>query len=350
MIVPILPIQSKEELEAITDKYCYLIGNNGVFLKKETFAYKVIQKVFEQSKEKATIDGLIEIKEVAEVTVSKLPYKDIKKVTDFFAHIADSLSSEVVVYLYYNPETKKYDFIPPSQEVTGASITYGTMPVAKKGFKPLGTIHSHVDMSAFHSGTDENDQATFDGIHITVGKVREANPEFDVRLYIGKRDYGIKTETFITLRKKEKPVFPDNWEDKVTKKVYKSTVAVSAYPAYGGNYHSGDYYNKVETTSKKSKKTINKKINEFLVAISKRPKDIRSDFEVVSRAYIRYDAANKGKGGVSIVPSSAFEPTRVVAAETWNTFNHAEKKTWLFDKLIDLLDNTDYGYGHGWGV
>jgi hypothetical protein len=35
----------------------------------------------------------------------------------------------------------------------------------------VGTIHSHCDFSAFHSGTDTFDESTFDGIHITLGHV-----------------------------------------------------------------------------------------------------------------------------------------------------------------------------------
>jgi len=35
----------------------------------------------------------------------------------------------------------------------------------------IGTIHSHCDFSAFHSGTDQADESTFDGIHITLGHV-----------------------------------------------------------------------------------------------------------------------------------------------------------------------------------
>jgi hypothetical protein len=39
----------------------------------------------------------------------------------------------------------------------------------------VGTIHSHCDFSAFHSGTDERDEATFDGLHLTFGNVNREN-------------------------------------------------------------------------------------------------------------------------------------------------------------------------------
>jgi hypothetical protein len=41
-----------------------------------------------------------------------------------------------------------------------------------EGFRIFGTIHSHCDFGAFHSGTDDADELHFDGLHITIGNVR----------------------------------------------------------------------------------------------------------------------------------------------------------------------------------
>lgn len=40
----------------------------------------------------------------------------------------------------------------------------------QQGFAVFGTIHSHCDFGAFHSGTDDEDEADFEGLHITIGK------------------------------------------------------------------------------------------------------------------------------------------------------------------------------------
>ena len=39
------------------------------------------------------------------------------------------------------------------------------------GYVLYGTIHSHCNFSAFHSGTDDRDEIEFDGLHITIGNV-----------------------------------------------------------------------------------------------------------------------------------------------------------------------------------
>lgn len=41
----------------------------------------------------------------------------------------------------------------------------------KEGWIIYGTIHSHCNMPAFHSGTDDSDEENFEGLHITIGKV-----------------------------------------------------------------------------------------------------------------------------------------------------------------------------------
>lgn len=39
------------------------------------------------------------------------------------------------------------------------------------GYELIGTIHSHCDFAAFHSGVDDADEINFDGLHITIGKL-----------------------------------------------------------------------------------------------------------------------------------------------------------------------------------
>lgn len=52
-----------------------------------------------------------------------------------------------------------------------------------QGYSIFGTIHSHCDFSAFHSGTDNADELDFDGLHITVGHVN-SNFSFACRFMV----------------------------------------------------------------------------------------------------------------------------------------------------------------------
>lgn len=44
--------------------------------------------------------------------------------------------------------------------------------LSNEGYVVYGTIHSHCNFAAFHSGTDDNDETNFPGLHITIGNVR----------------------------------------------------------------------------------------------------------------------------------------------------------------------------------
>lgn len=43
--------------------------------------------------------------------------------------------------------------------------------LTRDGYMIYGTIHSHSNFGAFHSGTDDHDETDFDGLHITIGNV-----------------------------------------------------------------------------------------------------------------------------------------------------------------------------------
>lgn len=116
--------------------------------------------------------GMPRLKTICNLRAEKIPYSLIRKVGRFFTEIHKKYQSEAVGYLYYAP-SKGWVFWPPEQTATTAHCKYGE-PAALEGYRVAGTIHSHGAMSAFHSGTDEKDEANFDGVHITIGKVDEA--------------------------------------------------------------------------------------------------------------------------------------------------------------------------------
>jgi hypothetical protein len=52
------------------------------------------------------------------------------------------------------------------------------------GWLLFGTVHHHCGMSAFQSGTDEENEKNQDGLHITVGKMDENKHDIHCRIYI----------------------------------------------------------------------------------------------------------------------------------------------------------------------
>lgn len=105
------------------------------------------------------------------------------RIIGFHTAISKAHKAESVSYHRWNSKNSCYDTIIPYQvtESPGLSVStdwqdprnqklldeYG----AKHGrdFFPACTIHTHVDASAFESGTDAHDEADWPGWHITLG-------------------------------------------------------------------------------------------------------------------------------------------------------------------------------------
>ncbi len=107
------------------------------------------------------------------VKLPKIPAVFVWKIKEFFRKVVAEYRSESEVSLYFNKELGIYKIYVPKQEVSHASVKYqriGTTHLPEfDGFLEVGTIHSHCDFGAFHSGVDVGDEHNFDGLHITFG-------------------------------------------------------------------------------------------------------------------------------------------------------------------------------------
>jgi hypothetical protein len=102
------------------------------------------------------------------------------KVFDFFQRTYTRLHTEAEVLLAWNPNATPdvRVFVPP-QRVSHGSVSSAYDPEhLGRGWQLIGSIHSHCDFSAFHSGTDTKDASEFDGLHITIGDVMKDTPSF----------------------------------------------------------------------------------------------------------------------------------------------------------------------------
>lgn len=141
----------------------YIVGKDGTFLKKNLGLMESLVPVDK-------VQGLLEVQCAAIIHIPKIPATMFAKIYEFFKAVYEEHKSEAVVLLFYNQKTQKYKVVAPSQEVSGAACDYNK-GITIKGLTMIGTIHSHGNMSAFHSGTDDKDEKVFDGLHITIGNV-----------------------------------------------------------------------------------------------------------------------------------------------------------------------------------
>ena len=104
----------------------------------------------------------------------------------------------------------------PEQYVTHTSVNHRVEAGAiNRGYRAIGTIHSHCDFSAFHSGTDKHDMGKMPGLHITIGHVNRDDPEFVFALSVGDAQFDVTREQIIDeerpLDKNGYDTAPDRW-------------------------------------------------------------------------------------------------------------------------------------------
>lgn len=109
------------------------------------------------------------------------------KIVAFMRWGTTAHNSEVQVRLFYHPDSGWDATAKPQRANTG--MTAHELPdVEDPNPEPpgdyRGTIHSHCDANAFQSGTDRSDEITQDGLHITIGKVRQNILSLHARCYI----------------------------------------------------------------------------------------------------------------------------------------------------------------------
>jgi PRTRC genetic system protein A len=145
------------------DDIYYVVGKEGIFIKKKLGIMESLSPV-------KNISILESVQATAKMHIAKIPGILTAKISNFFKEVQKEHRSEAIVLLFYNEETKKYKVVPPAQKVSAASLDYNRSIIID-GWTMIGDIHSHSSMSAFHSGVDQGDEESFDGLHITFGNM-----------------------------------------------------------------------------------------------------------------------------------------------------------------------------------
>ena len=159
--------QPLDEVDLPEDDICYLIGKSGISLKKRLGIIDSIVPV-------DSISFLEDVYPDATMHINPISKEVAAQTMTFFKAIYNIHRSEAIVLIFHHPETGDIKVLPPHQKVRGAACDYTRGSVRIEGYDLIGTIHSHANFSAFHSGTDAGDEKTFDGLHITFGHVDDS--------------------------------------------------------------------------------------------------------------------------------------------------------------------------------
>ncbi len=147
----------------------YVVGSNGIFAHIPNKVGRSLVKV-------DGISGLEPVRSFIMPKLPKLPARIVNQAYTFFRKVYERHQSESGLVLFYNEAKKDFLLWCPNQEVSHGSCNYdrndyGGNEPALVGYNIVGSIHSHADFGAFHSGTDIHDEIDFDGLHITIGNV-----------------------------------------------------------------------------------------------------------------------------------------------------------------------------------
>ena len=163
-------IQLDGKTEIPNDDICYILAKGGTYLKKKVGLIESLTPVKE-------ISILEDVVPYAKINIPKIPGKSFAKIMTFFKKVYEEYRSEAVVLLYYNAAKNMYKIHVPHQKVTGAGVEYAK-GISVKDYVQVGTVHSHANFSAFHSGVDDHDEEHFDGLHITIGNNMDEFPSW----------------------------------------------------------------------------------------------------------------------------------------------------------------------------
>ena len=170
----------------------------------------------------------IDIEEECLYTMPLIPRQIIDKLDEFFRLVHSQHGTESIVILTYDT-TKKgpegWGVLVPEQTNTPAHCKYDADSIAS--IKPdhvmiVGSVHSHPQMSAYASGTDHEDQADFDGIHITYGwqnSVQNGATQYHIELQMAGSHYKLDIEDVFEPHSLGKEPDPEvvEWSGKVKK-------------------------------------------------------------------------------------------------------------------------------------
>jgi len=142
--------------------------------------------------------SLPELKEEFILNDFLMPVHMLTQFHDFARQNWELNKAECSAYLTFNDATEVWRLFIPEQYVSHTSVNHKLdVGQIRDGFRAVGTIHSHCDFGAFHSGTDKHDMGKMPGLHITIGHVDNAEPEYAFALSVGDAAFTVEQEQII---------------------------------------------------------------------------------------------------------------------------------------------------------
>jgi PRTRC genetic system protein A len=176
----------------------YLVTASGVFLVRSTALYGSVTRA-------RSVSGLGDQKPALELALPKIPGDIVERVWGFFREVFHIWDGEAIAFLYFSREQRKYRVGIPPQTLfryrtligwrTDMRLEYGYLE-RPRGYLKIGDIHSHGNLSAFFSQTDDEDDQE-DGLRIIFGDVDRPEPDIRVSFVADHTRFTLKPDQIL---------------------------------------------------------------------------------------------------------------------------------------------------------
>ncbi|MBI2926278.1 MAG: Mov34/MPN/PAD-1 family protein [Verrucomicrobia bacterium] len=169
------------------EKLFYLLTANGLFRCRNHPFFRSSVPVNDWPAELAAHRPFLKL------SYPKIPQRLFERVIGFFARIGDDHGAEAAVLLAWHKTAHRLEVIVPEQcTLVGTTWSGRPFPVEVRYEIPplppdlmlIGDIHSHVDMPAYASAMDKDDELHRPGLHIVVGRLSLEPPELHIEVTV----------------------------------------------------------------------------------------------------------------------------------------------------------------------
>jgi hypothetical protein len=205
-----------------TDPEFYLLTQNGTFLcRNHPFFTSDVPT-------RRPVKALAPHAAKCEVRFPRVKASTLEFIVGFFSRVYELHRSEAVVLLLWDLDGRRYKVCVPDQEATVTrswsggwspyDVRYAVPPPPPRHLL-VGDVHSHGNLAAFASLTDEMDERYRDGVHGVVGRIEREPPEFHLEMAIDGHRFELPEEQLFEGYRQRRRYVPRQWLDRVKVKV-----------------------------------------------------------------------------------------------------------------------------------
>jgi hypothetical protein len=201
------------------ERIFYILARNGVFLCRNHEFFRSCVPARR---------GPSELEEQAVLLIPRfpiIPRELFERAVGFFEQVADLYDAEAAVQLIWDRTAKCVRLVVPEQTATVSrgwngnrypiGVHYVPPADLPPDWVPFGDIHSHVDYSAYASGTDVADETHAAGLHVVVGRISQEPPQIHVEAVVDGTRFALESSHVIEDYVGRRLDVPRAWIDRV---------------------------------------------------------------------------------------------------------------------------------------